>query len=238
MGKTLIAAFDGGNARSPDEGGTWKSSATPVTGGYPYLDGIVTAGSQVLAKGFKGGLWRSSDTGATWNALSAAPFAASAFNMASNGKTLLVVGNSQVFVSSDNGTSWVRFEDGLPNGTVRTGVGATENFLFIITGNGMWRRPVAEVPAGIVGRPASRQDPGFVKTGRPGQVAFYLPKRGLVRLDVLDVRGMPVATGLHSTLPGGLHEYTLAADLPRGVYWARLSVSGTMAYSRVTLISR
>jgi len=66
---------------------------------------------------------------------------------------------------------------------------------------------------------------------------FGLPASGPVRVALYDVRGRRLRVLLDGTLPAGWHELRVeAADLPSGVYWARIQAADFTQTRKLVLL--
>src|SRR5690606_20249860 len=91
----------------------------------------------------------------------------------------------------------------------------------------------AEAEAAAAGRLAVYPNP----SGGRSTVGFTLDAPAAVRLSVLDALGREVALLAEGTLPAGSHAYPFEdADLPAGLYLARLEVGGHVETHRFTVV--
>src|SRR5690606_2403431 len=94
----------------------------------------------------------------------------------------------------------------------------------------------ASAPAASVAAPA-----GIIVYPNPAQaqstVGFALDAEATVRLSVLDALGREVAVLEENTLSAGDHAYLFeGADLPAGLYLARLEIYGRVETKRFTVV--
>ena len=155
------------------------------------------------------------------------------------------------FRTEDGGTTWERWNNGMPEATIVTemvGVDslATSGKFFVYAstyGRGIWARDisgddpvdVAVVPpiAPEVQFEAPRPNPARGRTS----LAFSLPKDTTVDLAVYDVAGRRVATLAEGAHAAGRHEVAFdASGVAAGVYWARLVAPGVHESQRIVLV--
>ncbi|MDZ7269469.1 MAG: family 10 glycosylhydrolase [candidate division KSB1 bacterium] len=68
-------------------------------------------------------------------------------------------------------------------------------------------------------------------------IAFAVPRRSLLRLEVFDLQGRRVAVAAAGDYPAGVHQVTFnAGQLAAGVYFYRLSASGWVATRKLVLM--
>ncbi|HLT48233.1 MAG TPA: T9SS type A sorting domain-containing protein, partial [Rubricoccaceae bacterium] len=91
----------------------------------------------------------------------------------------------------------------------------------------------AEAEAAAGGRLAVYPNP----SGGRSTVGFTLDAPAAVRLSVLDELGREVAVLVEGALPAGGHAYPfVGADLPAGLYLARLEVGGRVETHRFSVV--
>ena len=144
--------------------------------------------------------------------------------------------NGGVYLSTNNGTSWILVETGLPNLHVRSlATHGTNLFAGLQTG-GVWRRPLSEITSVEA---VSTQLPiqfslsqNFPNPFNPTTtIEFAIPHSGLVTIEVFDGLGQVVARLIHEDLPPGKYRTTWDASASSsGVYFYRLQAG---SYSHV-----
>jgi photosystem II stability/assembly factor-like uncharacterized protein len=149
----LAATLGGGILRTEDAGVTWRNA------NFGLLNFEITAlvwiGEQVIAA-TANGIYRSPNGGRAWRVVDETLGTAFAALVTFNDENLLAATDDGLLLySADNGSSWVRWLNNLPDGLVITSLERSEKDLLLGTGNmGLWRssdaghkwKRVAEMP--------------------------------------------------------------------------------------------
>jgi len=136
-----------------------------------------------------------------------------------------------VYVSSNNGLSWVQKNEGLGNLTIFS-LRIVNNYIFAgASVNGVYRRQLGE----LVGLSSNtNQVPGdfsllqnYPNPFNPStKIGFSIPKSGFVKLNVFDAAGKQVSQLVNENLAAGNYSYDFkASGLASGAYFYML-VSG------------
>ena len=139
-----------------------------------------------------------------------------------------------VYLSTNNGTSWIQKNQGLDVIPRFKALFITENYIFGGTEYfSIWRRPLSELITGI--KNISTEIPRSFKLEQnypnpfnPNTViSFQLPVDGQVSLKIYDLLGKEISTLVNEKLAPGT--YTVdwnASQYPSGVYFYRLQTEG------------
>ncbi len=245
-GTNLYAAYNGFTT-STDGGMSWLTSDSGLTN--HYVTGIATIGNELFVGTFKfpgdtaGGVYTSADQGKYW---SPADYGLTSFavnTLISSGTDLYAGTNSGVFVSTDNGASWIDISIGTPVGSSAvTSLAVYDGFLFAGTnGNGTWRRPALKLSGVVVmsGNTPTRYSllQNYPNPFNPSTAINYqLPTNSLVVLKVYDVLGREIRTLVNERQSAGSHSVTFnATTLSSGVYLYRLD-AGTYHNTKKLLL--
>jgi hypothetical protein len=169
----------------------------------------------------------------------------------SNDNVIAVGSELGCFRTTDGGTSWHRWNNGMPDYAWATELAlidqrATTGEVFVVAGTfgrSAWKREISggdAVAAKVPGPPravdlAPNQPNPF---GDRTMIEFSLPSPGAARLRVFDAAGRLIATLLDRALPAGVHRLTFdGRHVPPGVYWCRLEAMGAVR-SRTMVVSR
>ncbi len=119
-GSRIIALTDGGVWFSPDSGSTWiaRNNGLP---GNKKIRVVAAAGDIIMAgtgeadlpSGSRNEIFISSDMGLTWTAGNNDKLKKIAFNLSAAGSNFIAWNYSSIFVSTDNGTTWINRSDSL-----------------------------------------------------------------------------------------------------------------------------
>jgi hypothetical protein len=229
---------------------------TDVTGTAPnrYIMDIAVspASSQVVYVAFGGfdttRVLKSTDRGNSWTDVSGilpnVPTTAIAIDPIN--PSFVYVGNDiGVFVSTDAGTSWMSWNEGLPEAVIVAdlSVSPANRMMRLAThSNGVWQRPLNEVVSAVPGEEGGQPATLELHQNYPNpfnattNVEFRMMNAGFVSLQVFDVLGRRVATLVEEDLLPGSHSATFdAGGLASGLYICRLEV-GTLSESRKMLL--
>ncbi|MBK9334995.1 MAG: T9SS type A sorting domain-containing protein [Ignavibacteria bacterium] len=121
-----------------------------------------------------------------------------------------------VYITTNNGTSWVEVNNGLTNNFVYS-LAITGTNLFAGTfGGGVWRRPLSEI---ISVQSLSTEVPeqfslsqNYPNPFNPTNIEFSLPEKSFVKLKVFDIAGKEVAELVNENLSAGTFKYEFNAE--------------------------
>ena len=204
---------------SSNNGNTWTSTAL----NNKTIYSLAMNGSNIFA-GTGSGVYYSNDNGTTWTHSSLNNELV--YSLAVNGNNVFAGTELHgVFVSSNNGVSWVQKNEGLGNITIHS-LRIINNFIFAgASVNGVYKRPIGD----LVGIPvSSNQIPNefslsqnYPNPFNPStKISFSIPKSELVNLTVYDITGKETAALVNRQMNAGIYEVTFnASGLSSGVYF-------------------
>jgi hypothetical protein len=147
-----------------------------------------------------------------------------------------------VYVSNNNGTTWIQRNEGLDNLYAWSSC-ILNNYVFAGTnGNSVFRRPLGEL-IGI--RPISEQIPSHFsfEQNYPNpfnpttKIRFALPKSLFANLIVYDILGKEVETLVSELLKAGTYEVEWdASNYPSGVYYYKLTAGDYTETKKMVLV--
>lgn len=142
-----IYAGTGGNGIfvTQNEGITWSRVDSGLTN--PVVHSLNRIGSNIIA-GTDNGIFISSDTAKTWRkGIGSSGIIVKTFD--NNGVLAFASTDHGVYVSADRGNSWSKTNFGLTDTNVYS-VTCNETFVFAGTNNCVWKRPLTELPQGVL----------------------------------------------------------------------------------------
>ena len=245
--RDVFAATAGGVFFTID-GVTWQPKTSGLTNTNVVALATTSTGPSgwTVFAGTSTGVFRSTDLYGTWSATGSGPTGAVQAMLGVGSRLFVGTAGGGVFTSTDAGDSWTAVNGVLPDLDI-TALACNDVDLFAATGDGVFRRPLAEFDgttsvdgvAGGVALGVPRPNP-FVTSL---QVNFGLAAAGPVSLAVYDPQGRVVtrlANGIHAA---GTHQASWngrddsGAPARAGVYFLRLESRGQFAASkRIALI--
>ncbi|MCA9758222.1 MAG: T9SS type A sorting domain-containing protein [Candidatus Eisenbacteria bacterium] len=209
----------------------------------------------VLMQGIASGAqaYRTFDLGATWTNITGDLPAVPVGDIVQHptNSNLLYLGTEMgCFRSTNGGTNWLRWNDGMPEANIVTDFATIDSLetvgrYYIVAGTygrGLWKREVSsEDPAGIeelrenltaVQLSAPRPHPARGRT----EVTFSLRSAAEVTLEIFDVNGRRIRELLNEQRSAGSHTVPiLVDDLPSGVFVLRLRAGDHEAARRLVV---
>ena len=145
-----------------------------------------------------------------------------------SGGVLVGTDSLGVFLFSDNGDSLSSFNEGLSNLNTHTLSMDNNDYIYLGTDNGVWRRPLSEInymeelPITLPSKLTLSQN--YPNPFNPSTTLRYsIPNESKVIIKVYDILGKEIETLVSEEKPAGTYELTWnAADLPSGVYFYQL----------------
>ncbi len=236
---TNQAVFLGDSAgvfRSRDAGLSWDMVNHGLQGEVRYL----SEGGGAIYAGGSHGVFRSEDEGDSWVRMN--PDKTRFTTLAATGRTVFAGDDSGMSVSLDSGKSWARANEGLTGLLSVNSLAAFGPDLYAAADASIWKRPLSELDSGSLGLSGSRMaahrslDLRVIRTGRGPAIAFNLPARGPVRLDMFDFSGRHAGTLINGVLDQGPAEAVLAGtDVHSGGYILRLRAGGQQRTVKIAL---
>jgi hypothetical protein len=246
---TVLAGTGSGVFRSEDKGVTWTAANTGLPS--PGITALIkvpngAGGYSVFAGVANHGLFRSTDNAASWTEVGSGLFenvlALTTYSSIGVGPVIVCgSGFGKIFISSDNGTSWIDKSPGLPVKQITQGGLAVCGGYFYcgIFQSGIWRRPLSQLLAmdiqGVTPvQPALEQN--YPNPFNPSTIISYsLPEAGDVSLVVTNVFGQNVRTLVEERKQAGTYEVTFdGSELPSGVYVYTMTANGKTLSRKMT----
>ncbi|MFB3908638.1 MAG: T9SS type A sorting domain-containing protein [Candidatus Eisenbacteria bacterium] len=234
---------DDGIYRSTDSGLVWTRVHQSLEDSY--IGTMAANGSWFYAGTFfDGGLLRSSDSGGNWAPVNSAQQVYAVVDPGTEQFTGHDASTGQAYRSTDHGSSWEPWNDGLPPGQSIEALAASPSYVFGATSaQGVWRRlrqgsasVEADPPAGGARLPFDLRVDGAMPFAGSTKVRFSLSEEEAVDMRIIDVSGRTVAVLASERLGAGPHEAQWdATGLPGGVYFCRLSTAASDATLRLVV---
>ena len=232
--------------RTTNGGSTWaKMSATGLSG-YIYALAVKPDAANTVYAGTPQGIYRSTNGGASFTRVSATIAGVKCIATDPVSPAMLYLGTQSmgVYATSDGGTTWTPFNDGLTNSSVNCLALASGQYLHAGTNGGSGYRHSLSVGT-YEGEAAPIPMISLSLTPNPstGTTAaqFQLQQAGPTRLEVFDLAGRQVAVPLSAWLEAGPHdvmwngETASGAPAPSGVYLLRLTAGTQQGTARLIL---
>lgn len=149
-----------------------------------------------------------------------------------------------VFLSRDNGISWVKKNEGLDTLNIKTLL-ISNDYVFAGTlGKGVYRRSLSEI---VNVKQISKIIPteytlyqNFPNPFNPNSnIKFNIPQTGHVKLTIFDALGKKITTLVNEILQSGVYQYQFSTDnyqLPSGVYFYNLQSGEFSQTKRMVLL--
>ena len=238
--------FAGGYNTSPfgayfsaNNGSTWNQTSLINQNVYS----LAVNGNNIFAgtQSPNSGVFYSSNNGANWtqtslNNRTVISLVVDGFNI------YAATGINGVYVSNDNGISWIQRIEGL---AVAGDLCLLNNYLFAGTGGSsgsVWRRPLSEL-TGIQPTTNLIPDQFFLSQNYPNpfnpvtHLGFGISELGFVSLKVYSALGKEVQTLVNENLSPGTYEVEFnGSDLPSGVYFYKIQSGNFSEVKRMFLL--
>lgn len=240
-GALYAGRYGSGVSRSTNQGLSWSDmSAGLPSGSGRYVNWLAVFNGSLYAATQGAGVYRWSGTSWTFSGLASESVACL---LPVSG--VLLAGTSGSGVSfSENGSTWVAFNDNLTPDAV-TMLATVGGYLVAGTnGDALWGRPLSELPgtAGIGELPAEpglslRQiGPNPLREGT--RIAWRMPSAGAAQIGLYAASGRRLRSVASGWFAPGAHEIGIdAAGLPAGVVYCRVAACGR-SESRTFLVVR
>jgi len=259
IGNDLVAATSKGVYRSLDDGNNW--SITGLTAFTTRLSATERVGSRkvLLATTASEGVLLSTDSGNTWTSCSSGlqtmvsseqrysvvssvvacgstATSSVLFAGLSNGGDRL---RSGVFLSINNGGSWVQMNNGLGADTNVNTLIAVGDYLFAGTDSGVFRRPIAEMVGSAGVGPMLPLGNSLTSYPNPlsqsTTITFTSPESGVGEVSMVNILGTEVARIFSGEISAGEHSFSWdASGMPPGMYECIVRMNGRV--ERVSLV--
>jgi len=210
---------------------------------YKSVGSFAILGNNIFAGAFYNyGVYLSTDYGLNWT------------QTALNNREILSLGVSGnnifagtasygIYVTSNNGTSWIEKDQGFANTPSVKSFLITNNYIYVGTyGQSIWRRPLSDF-VGINNISTEIPDSYSLSQNYPNpfnpttKIKFAMPKSGVAKIVVYDVMGREVQTLVNERLQAGTYETSFdGSALNSGVYFYKLITDGFTETKRMILI--
>lgn len=194
---------------------------------------IAADGSFVYVGDLLSGMLRSTNGGTDWQDISPEP-GIGVYSIQPTTEALYAGGGTagqQVYRSTNHGSTWVRFDEGLVDGEAGEALAAEPNWVYLGTDwHGVWRRSLSD-PADVAeAAPGSalRQNEPNPFSDR-SVIRFSLPGAGATRLSLFDAGGRLVSVLLNGQFEAGEHARVVdGSGMAPGVYFYMLEAPGVL----------
>ncbi len=241
----IYIAHGSGVYRSTDSGGNWKYSELPGLVAALILDSHdnLIAGTNPTAVS-EGGIYKSTDEGDTWKFINGSPPVSV---LRSNIKYQIVAlgieeTNPNIFVSGNDGESWQRINNGLPNRSYFRGMAIDSiGRVLIGTDSGLFRSfdPVLGIketkkyfPSGLI------LEQNYPNPFNPNTtISYFIPKESYVKVLLFNSLGELVKVLADEIHSAGEHKINFSAeDLVSGVYFYQLLAGGNILTKKLIIL--
>jgi photosystem II stability/assembly factor-like uncharacterized protein len=248
-----FAAFRGHVFRTINGGNTWDDITDPLPDRFPADIAVDPNNDDIVYityYGFGSGhIYKTTNGGASWTDITGTlpDVPTVAVIVDPNNSDHVYVGNDLgVYASTDGGTTWAVFSDGLPNAVIAMDLHITlaNNVIRVAThGNGAYERKllstvvVGTEPDPIVAS-SFKLEQNYPNPFNPGTViSWQMPVEGFVSLTIYDLLGNEVVTLMNEEKPAGSHEIEFNANgLASGTYFYRLETDSFVQTKKMVLL--
>jgi ligand-binding sensor domain-containing protein len=252
-GTNLFAGTDGsGVFLSSDNGLSWSQVNSGLTNPYVLslaADTNVAGVANLFAGTSGGGVFLSTDNGASWTPVNSGLTKTTVWSFAIYHNDVVgtnpfagTVGGG-VFVTANNGASWTQLGFGLTSVDIRAFAVSGSTLYAGTRGNGVWRRPLAEMITSVSMPPRELPMEFSLSQNYPNpfnprtSFEFRVSSSEFVTIRVFDLLGTEVSTLVNDIRPAGLHKLSWdASGLPSGVYFYRLQAGHSSATKKMMLL--
>jgi hypothetical protein len=147
-----------------------------------------------------------------------------------------------VFVFSDDGDSLGSRNDGLTNLHIHALTKDNNEYVYVGTDNGVWRRPFSELTS-MEGNATDLPSQYFLSQNYPNPfnpsttIDYALPGSAQVKLEVFNILGERVSVLRDGVQDAGYHSVVFeAAGLPSGIYFYRLQAGDFVETKKLLLL--
>ncbi len=234
---------------STDNGNTWGSGSL----GYPASDvhGLFYNEGKLFACDF--GLWASTDMGQSWYLQYGVTFDSTGYPIdvmifksvtEYNNYLIASVMFESILISSDNGVSWVPFNEGLINDWTFADVEINGSYLWALRGmfGNAYRRPVSDLVTSVDELPSGLNNfylgQNYPNPFNPSTTIVYnLNERTYVRLTVYNAVGEEVLSLVNDMQDKGIHKVQFdAGKMTSGIYFYKLTAGGYNQTKKMVLL--
>jgi hypothetical protein len=200
-----------------------------------------TGGTDLYAWTYYKGMFFSSDFGKNWTLLNKHSYKAKIYGIDNN--LFSVSPEDDIYLSTDNGTSWKDVSGNLPNTDITSLVLADNNLYASVWGSGIWWRPLSELLTPVKDKQNNLPINYSLQQNYPNPfnpstvIEYQLPKSSFVTLKVYDVLGREVRTLFNGYKTLGKYSVSFdASNYASGVYFYRLKSDGYSSIKKMILM--
>jgi hypothetical protein len=239
---TIFAGTTAGLFRSDDLGATWVLVDTSLKN--TYVPSLAVSGKVIVISNGST-LLRSVDGGEHWKTFTS--------NLTVNTWSLAFIGTNLfagtqgtgVQRSLDSGLTWTPLNDGFSNGnnTAVRAIAVFDSSMFVVTVDGMYRRPLSETVMYAPEQQPSIPERFDLKQNYPNPfnpstvIIYQLAINSYVTLKVYDILGREAAVLVDEQKQAGNYHVTFdGSRLASGVYFCRLEAGGFAGTKKLLLV--
>ncbi len=148
-----------------------------------------------------------------------------------------------IFLFAENGDSLGSFNEGLTNLNVQSIAIDTNDYVYIGTDDGIWRRPLSEIVTSVEEIPQSLPVEFLLSQNYPNPfnpkttIKYSIPKSSQVILKIFNTLGEEIEILANEEKPVGTYEVNWdAANFPSGVYFYRLQAGDFVQTKKMILL--
>ncbi len=232
---------------STNGGTSWKQSNNGLTNTTIYS--LSASGTNVYAGAFIGdnAVYASTNSGTQWVGEGLAGYIGTA--LAVSGSNLFLatadgIDQGSVQLTTNNGTTWMEVNTGLSTAYINA-IAIGGSYLFVFSNDGVWRRPLAEMPVDAV-EPSMQAQHAITTYPNPfsqsTQITFTSQAAGYAEVSIVNMLGVEVARLLTGELGAGEHSFlwdcrgALQCAPTDGVYECLVRMNGQVETLPVVMI--
>ena len=258
----VFAGTDGsGVYRSLNNGLTWEAVDTAFIDPLTYIDGdiyaLATKDQTIFAGTWYGDVHKSVNNGnkGSWSqAGGGLPGMVSLFpngglgihDIVMTGSAIVIATDKWVFLSTNDGDSWIQASDGLPNSLAMNppynkNTVSNNTYLFQATSVGLFRADISEFRDEVSTGFSTQQSVPISVQPNPFSLrttlSFTSAYSGDARVSIFNLLGVEVSRLFSGELGAGEHPFTWdASEMPRGIYICVARMKSEVKETRVILI--
>ena len=218
---------------SLDGGASWNLASQ----GAGFIWSLVRNGTMLYAGTAGGGVFISTNAGKAWTPLTNSP--TYVFSLVTIGNSIFAGTDSGIFLSSDNGKSWVSENQGLTNTSITT-LEADDSDLYCATAGywagadpngGVWRRPLSDfgISSSVLTNSISSSLEAYPNPlTHSTTLHFTSLENGYATVSIVNQLGVEVGRVFSGELGAGEHSFpvTVPAGLAAGMYECVIHMNG------------
>jgi photosystem II stability/assembly factor-like uncharacterized protein len=228
-GILFIGSTNKGVLVTTDQGVDW-SSASPTNSA---VNALAVDEKDLFAGTTADGVLHSTDDGKTWTDVNNGlpTNFVNTFAVASKYSAIFAGTDRGLFVSTNAGQLWNPVKSDSNGYAIAAGtLLVADTNIYVSTYSGIWRRALSELITVIKERGSNSMTGFGLEQNYPNpfnpstSITFHIPTKSSVSIEIYDVLGRIVRSLFYGTLPPGTYSREwVAATLPSGVYFCRLS---------------